>query len=902
MRRNHLTISMLLPLLGCSAPFVNPGTDLAFDDSAAGGVDSADTGEETSSDLTVSGFATGATGLPIAGVVVSGGRSSVTTGADGAFTATGPAPLSLAFSAAGRRAATRNYDHDVGNARVGLLPIRAGTSVVASVGGQVVVGEARLSLDPDSLGEGVAAVTFDPLDLQSAGLDALPTGVVSLDGRVATILGAVVVGFAGPAGALVLAAPAELSLPLVGDSVGSTTSILVAGSGGWEVVEPMGTGFGVTFSVSEGGLYAAGRLDDAGCLSGAVVDATGAPAPGARVRAYVRPDSEAPAAFLDEVVAGADGTFCVTGSGGGTSLLVDYTDSMGAVWSSVTVLAATGTDTTCGDCTDAGNIAVAPAGCATGNLYGADGTALPVSPFAWEEGDFVSSEIDGGAASLTFYARAGNNFRLRGPAGYSKAFSVAEGTSVEAGTCTRLGNLQAPAGCVLVDVTDAGVGMAGVSVSTDDGGWTATDADGAACALTEDGTTTFSADWLVGAQPVSLSEVVEVESSAGGCESGSCVAGPSFESPEAGCVAGTVLGEGGVPAAGLTMWSSSFDSTTTGADGSYTLATAGVGTAYVWADGWAASPVTDQAASAGCGSLNLYADAGAVPELIIAQDTDIWRVNSDGSTTALVTGAVVNITDIQVDATADLLLGLLNVYTWSAGLDGSGWGNFGSATDYWSAIRISPDHSTVAMQGYGSTKPEVWVFDTAGGAGLKLSSTAGTDPDGLAYSADGLWIASTRKDGAVEVTPISASRSPVTIAPTSCGQPIWWDIDTIALYCAGDAFLYEMDGSTSVSWLNSGSDERVWAVASTGRVVYSIDNELHMAYSDHSEDVTLHAGGSGTTFARVRVSGDGLWVAAIVKDPFNGTDVLAVPDQAPYTGTWLTATPSETEASIDWAD
>jgi hypothetical protein len=41
-------------------------------------------------------------------------------------------------------------------------------------------------------------------------------------------------------------------------------------------------------------------------------------------------------------------------------------------------------------------------------------------------------------------------------------------------------------------------------------------------------------------------------------------------------------------------------------------------------------------------------------------------------------------------------------------------------------------------------------------------------------------------------------------------------------------------------------------------------------------------------------------VAAIVKDPTHGTDILAVADQAPYKVAWLTSTPSETEASIAW--
>ena len=907
MLRNPTLSCLPVLFLACSEPFADPDADVPPSESAVTDSDTADTAEPPENDVTISGFATGTTGLPLAGVVVVGGRSAVTTGANGAFEVSGPGPVALTFSTAGRGAASRTYDHSLTHVRVGLLPLRVGEPVSAAAGGSVVVGEASLSIPPAGLGAGIAAVTLDPLDLVSAGLDALPTGVHGVDGNVATVLGAARVAFAGPGGAITLASPALLTLPVYGNVVGSTAVILRANGSNWEEVGTAdvvaaGTGFVVTFDVTESGLYAAGRLDAAGCLSGAVVDSSGSPAPGARVRSYVRPDSTAPAAFLDEVIADGEGAFCVTGSGGGTSVLVDYTDPMGAVWSGTTTVSATGTDNTCADCTTIGTFSVTPAGCATGNLYGADGSAFAPSPFAWEEGDFVTSVLDEGAASLTFYARAGNTFRLRGPAGYSKAFSVAEGTSIEAGTCTRLGNLQAPAGCVIVDVADAGVPLSGVSVSTDDGGWTTTGEDGTACAVTDDGTTAFTADWLVGAQPVSFAEAQEVESSSGGCETGSCVAGPSFEAPEAGCVSGTVLGENGVPASGLTMWSSAFDSATTAADGSYTLATAGVGTAYVWADGWAVSPTTDQAASLGCTTLNLYADAGAVPDLVIAQGREVWQVNSDDTTTVLVTDAVVSFVDLQVDTTADLLLGLLNVLTWGASADGTGWANFGSATDSWSAMRISPDHNLVALQGFGATKPEVWVYDTSGTAVLQLSTSAGTDPDGLAFSPDSNWLASTRKDGSVEVSPVSGSRSPTIIAPTSCAHPIWWDIDTIALQCAQDVYLFEMDGSSYVSWLDSGSDERVWAVTTGGRVVYSIDNELHIAYSDHSDDATLHVGASGTTFARVRVTEDGKWVAAIVKDPANGTDVLAVADQAPYTGEWLTSTPSETEASIDWAD
>jgi hypothetical protein len=908
MPRPTLSSSILLLLFGCSEAFTPVGPDAALPDSGVVSLDTGDSAATTDEDITVRGFATGATGLPIGGVTVAGGQGSVTTDATGAFTVSGPAPLDLTFTASGRRAATRRYTHAVDHARVGLLPARVGTPMSSTAGGTVAVGDAALFLPADALGGGLAAVTFDPLDLVSAGLDALPPGVHDADGNVATTLAAAWVEFTGPAGAITLASPATVTLPVYGDAVGASTSVLKAEGGAWQVVGSadvvtLGTGFGASFTVDAGGLYALGQLDTTGCLGGTVVDnSTGAPAAGARVRTYVRPDANAPAAFLDEVTAGADGSFCVTGSGGGASVYVDYTDSLGGAWATAVNVTATGTDDTCGACTDVGNVALAPAGCATGNLYGADGSALVPSPFAWEEGDIVTSEMNGGAAIVTFYARAGNTFHLRGPAGYDKAFSVTEGTSVEASNCTRLGNLQAPASCVAVDVTDAGAGLAGVNVAADDGAWATTDADGAACVVTDDGTTTFTADWLVGAQAVSQEAVATLAASAGGCEAGACVEGPSFEAPEAGCVSGTVRAEGGVPGAGLTIWSSSFDSTTTAADGSYTVATAGVGTAWVWADGWAPSPVTDQAASLGCTTLDLYADAGAVPDLVIAQGAEVWLVDGEGSETPLVSGAVVSIVDIQSDRTADLLLGLLNVYTWSGSAIGAGWGNFGASTAYWSAIRISPDHSLVGLQGYGSTKPEVWVYDIAGNAVIQLSTTAGTDVDGLAFSSDSNWIASTRRDGAVEVTPVSGARSPVTIAPTTCAHPVWWDIDTIALQCAGDVYLYEMDGSSSVQWLGTSGDERVWAITADRRVVYTVDETLRMADADGANDVALYTGSPGTTFARVRAAEDGLWVAAIVKDPTLGTDVLAVADQAPYTPMWRTATPSETESSIDWAD
>ena len=915
--RRYLDIATTaaLALAGCSLPFGDDIDDLPPLDTAADTDTSAETGETgNASDTVIVGLVVGADGLPLAGVSVTGGAVAVDSGADGSFSVEGAAPVRLRFERVGLHAAERRYDHSVSNARVGLQPRRAPAGFDSGAGVTLLLDKLTVAPEDDAtaivpagaLGEGMVAVTFDALDL-TAGMHTLPLGPLGADGQIATILATAVIDLAGGDGARTASVPITVTLPLVADSTAGAASILRAEGGAWvnlgdATIIAVGDEYAATFTVTDGGTYAIGRLDAAGCVSGKAVDGNGDDAAGALVRSYLRPVAAGIAGYVDETVAAADGSFCVTGSAAGTAILVDYVDGTGAAWSSATNAAAVGSLDTCEECNEIGNVALALAGCATGNLFAADGSDMLPSPFAYEEGDIASSDIDADGSSVTFYARAGTSFHLRGPGGLRKTFSVTGGTTPTTSDCTRLGNLQSTESCVLVDVTDSTGTLPGVTVTHGSGVWTTTADEGSACVSSEDGDTTYTASRTVGAQSVSTTSAAAVDAVGGSCLAGECFAGPLLSFADAGCVEGVLYGEGGVAEAGVTLWSSSWDSITTGADGAYSLATAGSGRGAIWGGTWPVTTFDDQPASGGCSSLDLYADAGAPPSLVVAMDIYAWRVDAGGTDTTLISSTVGQFTDIQADTTADLLLGLLNVYTFAGDAEGAGWANFGSSSAYWSAARLSPDGSMVALQGYGSLNPAVWLYDLDGDTIRPLSTNAGTDPDGLAFAADGLTLASTRVDGGIEAVPVNGARSPTTIAAAPCAHPVFWDTFTVALDCRGDVYLYETDGSGSVSFLLGADSERVWAMTSTNRVVYTSGDTLRIANIDLSDEHILYTGSPGTTFRRVRATADGLWVAAIVDDPVTGTDVVAVPDQAPYESVWLTETPSESETSIDWLD
>lgn len=902
-------LSALL-LLACSVQFDAQGDDASFLDSGVV-ADSGDSGDTSVAPggFTVAGVVVDISGLPLGGVEIAGNGATTTTAADGKFSSTAESAFVLTFARPGLHAATRRFEATAARVRVGLQPNRVATPLDADDGGTVSVDTASMIVPPSALGAAqIATVTFDPFDL-ARGMHSLPAGVQGESGQVATIYGAVNLAFAAEGVSIAPSAAVTVNLPLLADNPGASGTLLLDVGGIWTSIgsAPItltSQGYVASFTVTEAGTYGVGRLDTAGCLSGTVVDGNGLPAANASISSYLKPMSSGIASYLGEAVSAEDGTFCAPGAASDTTVVFEYVDAATAHWSGATASSAAGTADSCDSCTDLGNVALSLSGCATGNLYAADGSAMLPSPFFWEEGDFVSSEAD---STLTFYARAGQTFTLIGAGGLEKAFSVSSGTTVEAATCTRLGNLQATRQCVTLDVSDADGPVAGAVVYWADNEanvtWTTTGDDGTVCLPSDNGTATFTASWTDGAQSVVVTESADIDPAGGTCQVGECVAGPSLTLDGPGCVTGTILGDRGTPAEGVTVWSSSWDSTVTDASGNFSLTTAGSGVAAIWADGWPVTSFTDPGAGAECKTIQLFTDAGAPPDIVVAEDKFIWRINSDGSSDdMLVSGAVVAVLDIDVDTTADTLLALLNVYVWYGTAEGADFDNFDYPSSLWSAMRVSPDHTMVAMQGYGASNPAVWVYELDGTPRIKLSTTAATDVDGLAFSADSAWIASTRKDLAVEVTPVNGSRGPATIAPITCAKPVWFDLDTVALACEGDVYLYEMDGSSSVSWLATSANERIWAVTSNDRVVYTSDEELHSANIDLSDDVTLFTGGAGTTFSGIRATDDGTWIGAIVSDPSSGVDVLAAADQAPYSTFWLTATPTETEAAIAWPD
>ena len=898
-----------LLLQACSAPFKLEGDDAVLLDSGVT-VETGDTSDSGSlpSGIHVTGVVVDELGLPLSGVTL-GGDGSGTTDTSGRFTLESKDAATLTFARAGRHTATRTFASDGRFIRVGLQPTRIATPMDADQGGVVRVAGATATVPPAALGASqLSTILFDPFDL-AAGIHSVPVGTQGADGQVATVYAAVVVAFAAQGSAISPASAIAITLPVISESPGTEGTLLREEGGVWTAVGTaaitvVGAEYVASFTVSEAGTYAVGRLDPAGCLSGTVVDGDGNPAAGATVVASLRPTAAGVASYLAETLAAEDGSFCVTGAAADTSILVDYLDATNGHWSGAVASLAAGSADTCEGCSELGTVTLSRSGCATGNLYAADGTLMPPSPFLWEEGDFAFSESD---STLTLYARAGETFHLVGPGGLSKEFAVTSGDTVEAGTCTRLGNLQATFQCVSVDVSDSSGPIVGAVVDWEDMDgaitWSTTDEAGNVCLPSDNGTRTYRASWTEGAQSVVVSESVTIPAAAGTCQAGECSVGPSLALAGPGCVTGTILGERGVPSEGVTVWSSSWDSTLTDASGTFALATAGTGVAAIWADGWPVSTFTDPGPGAECKSVQLFTDAGAPPDLLVAAGKFAWRINGDGSTDdMIVNGSVVDIHDIDVDQTANTLMALLNVYVWYGSAEGAGFDNFDYPSSLWSAVRISPDHNFVVLQGYGASNPAVWVYELDGSSRIKLSTTASEDMEGLAISTDSLTVASTRKDLSVEVTPVNGSRGPVTIASSTCAKPVWFDTDTVALACSGDAYLYEMDGSSSVSWLNTAASERIWAITSNDRVVYSSDEELHVANIDRSDDVTLFTGSAGTTFSGVRVSANGTWIGMIVNDPTAGVDVLAAADQAPYSTFWLTATPTETEAAIDWSD
>ncbi len=893
----------------CSATFAGSDDELGTDSGQGSDTDSgADTGSGTSAS-SVAGWVVDAHGLALAGARVHNGSTYVETDEQGRFEISLPAEggtLSAYATSGGGSSCTRTW----GSARRALLSAY-GTGLAEPIdietGATLTRGKAQLVVPALALGTvGMARARFDVIDIANLGMTAAPAGVLGTDGSVTTMYAAADVDFEGVDGTLTPGAAITVKLPLAVDNAGGAATVFVAQDCGWTAVgtatiSTSGTDTVASFDVFAGGSYAVGVQDSGGCVTGQVVDGDGSPVEGATVRAYLRPVSQGVGTWIGDTESAADGRFYLPASSLGVELLVE-----GADGTAIRMGTASGYGSGDGryleECNDIGNVALASAGCVTGNLYALDGSRPGPTPFRFEIGDPIWSDGD---AELLFWAPPGVDLDLSGPGGMVKPFSATSGSTPEADNCARLGNLQLETQCVMTEVTDAagaGVVSAGISGGTYD---VVTGPDGMVCIDSPEGDTPLVATVMRGAQAVSVSGTVDVEAQGGTCYGGACLEGPSLQVGGSGCVVGVVYDESGDPAVGIRVVSSSWETTTTDADGSFTLATGGEGSAAAWADGYPMQSFDDPGSDGTCAEVTLFMDAGTPPDVIIGDDETLWYLTGDGDTDTLLEvddGWQSDLTTMDVSAEAEVQVSIhYGTLSFISDLYGDDFDSFVSGL--WSSARISPDGTMVALQGYGAANPYISLYDLEGDKIRDLSTSAGTEPDGLSWSADSSWLASTRKDNAIEVSPASGARAATTIADVDCAYPVFWDGDTVAVSCEGAIRLAAIDGSGLLDWYDlAGAEDRAWAVSGSDRVVYSTGDELHVAYIDGTDDATLHAGSAGTTYRSVRFDGDGRWIVAIVDDPAEGTDVVSFVDQPPYLAYWLTDTPNTVELAVDFAE
>ncbi len=899
----------LLLAAACSATFDGGDDDLGADSGSSGDTDSAtDTGSADSTS-TVAGWVIDAHGLALAGARVHNGATYVESDEEGRFEISLPAEggtLSAYATTGGGTSCTRTW----GSARRAILGAYATglpEAVDIEAGATLTRGKAQLAIPALALGTvGMARARFDVVDIENLGMSAAPAGALGADGTVTTLYAAADVAFEGVDGDLSASLPVTVKLPLAVDNPGGAATVFVAQDCGWTsvgtaTISTSGTDSIASFEVSAGGSYAVGVQDGGGCVTGQVVDGDGSPVEGATVRAYLRPVSQGVGTWLGDTESAADGRFYLPASSLGVELLAEVADGTALRMGTASGYGS-GDGRYLEECNDIGNIALASAGCVMGNLYALDGSRPGPTPFRYEIGDPIWSDAE---AEILFWAPPGVDLDLYGPGGTVKPFSATSGSTPEADNCARLGNLQLETQCVMAEVTDAagaGVANAGLTGGTFD---VVTGPDGMACVDSPEGDMSLVATVMRGAQAVSASGSVDVEAQGGTCYGGACLEGPTLQVGGTGCVVGVVYDEDGDPAEGVRVVSSSWESTTTDADGSFTLATGGEGSAAAWADGYPLQSFDDPGSDGTCAEVTLFMDAGSPPDVIIGDDETLWYLTGDGDTDTLLEvddGWQSDLTTMDVSPEAEIQVSIhYGTLSFISDLYGDDFDSFVSGL--WSSARVSPDGTMVALQGYGAANPYISLYEVDGDKIRDLSTSAGTEPDGLSWSADSTWVASTRKDNAIEVSPASGARAATTIADVDCAYPVFWDSDTVAVSCEGAIRLAAIDGSGLLDWYDlAGADDRAWAVTGTDRVVYSTGDELHVAYIDGTDDATLHLGNPGTTYRSVRVDGDGRWIVAIVDDPVEGTDVVAFVDQPPYVAYWLTDTPNTVELAVDFAE
>lgn len=901
-------LTMSLPFFACSAVFTGGNDDGSLRDSGTPTDSGTPVDTASGGALTVAGWVLDAHGLPYAGARVHNGATYVEADDEGRFSigADQGSTLSAYGPAGGGTSCTRVFGPAT-KAVLAVPPRSGGTSIDFATGGSVTHGKAALTVPPLALGSvGLGLASLHVVDVATLGMNAAPGAVVGADGTITTLYAAAEVALEGVDGEIVPTLPLTVKLPLAVDNPGGAATVFVASDCGWSsvgtaTISASGTDSVATFEVSAAGSYAVGIQDDGGCVTGQVVDGDGSPVSGATVRTYLQPVALGTASWLADTETASDGRFYLPASSLGVSILAEHqAGDVVEMGSGAGYGQGSTRDLT--DCADVGNVVLAPAGCVLGNLYALDGSRPGPTPFRYQEGDPVWSTTE---AEISFWARANADFTLYGPGGSEKTFTASSGTTPAADNCARLGNLQLPSQCVVVSATDAaGAGLEGVLV---EGGVfdVLTSADGSVCVESPEGSVTFAATRHAGAQRLQASSAQSIDATGGTCYGGTCVEGPSLRFGGAGCASGVVYDENGDPAEGVRVVSSSWSEATTEADGTFTVATGGSGTGAAWAEGYPIATFDDPGADGTCADVTLFMDAGTPPDVIIGDDETMWYLSGNGDEETILEvdrGWQSDITTMDACPDENVQVSIhYGTLSFTSDLDGDDFDSFVSGL--WSSARVSPDGSMVALQGYGAANPYVSLYDLDGVKIRDLSSSAGTTADGLAWSADSAWVASTRKDNAIEVTPASAARSPTTIATSDCAYPVFWDTDTVALTCTGAIRLASTDGSGSLSWLDvAGVEDRVWAVTSGNRVFYTSGEELHVAYIDQSDDTLLHVGNPGTTFSSVRVDDSERWVVAIVDDPVDGVDVVTFVDQPPYVAYWLTATPSSVELVVDFAE
>lgn len=900
---------LLLLATACSATFDGGEDGLATDSGADGGADTSADTADAEVDALVTGWVIDAHGLALAGARVHNGATYVVADDEGRFEISLPAEggtLSAYATTGGGASCARTW----GSARRAILGAYATglpEAVDIEAGATLTRGKAQLAIPALALGTvGMARARFDVVDIENLGMSAAPAGVLGADGSVTAVYAAADIAFEGVDGELAPSVAVAVKLPLAVDNPGGAATVFVAQDCGWSAVgtatiSASGTDSVASFEVTAGGSYAVGVQDSGGCVTGQVVDGDGAAVEGATVRAYLRPVSQGIGTWISDTESAADGRFYLPASSLGVEILAEAPDGTALRMGTASGYGS-GDGRYLEECNDIGNVALASAGCVMGNLYALDGSRPGPTPFRYQIGDPTWSDTD---AEILFWAPPGVDLELHGPGGMVKPFSATSGSTPEADNCARLGNLQLATQCVMADVTDAAgasVASAGIAGGTYD---VVTGPDGMACVDSPDGDLSLIATVMRGAQAVSASASVDVEAQGGSCYGGTCLEGPSLQVGGTGCAAGVVYDEDGNPAAGVRVASSSWDTTATDADGTFTLATGGEGSAAVWADGYPMQSFDDPGSDGTCADVTLFMDAGNPPDVVIGDDETLWYLSGDGDIDTLLEvddGWQSDLTTMDVSPEAEIQVSVhYSTLAFVSDLYGDDFDSFVSGL--WSSARVSPDGSMVALQGYGAANPVISLYDVEGNKLRDISSSAGTEPDGLSWSADSLWVASTRKDNAIEVSPASGARAATTIADGDCAYPVFWDSDTVAVSCDGAIRLAAIDGSGLLDWYDlAGIDDRVWAVTGSDRVVYSSGDELHVAYIDGTGDATLHVGNPGTTYRSVRVDGDGRWIVAIVDDPVEGTDVVAFVDQPPYVANWLTDTPNTVELAVDFAE